>query len=87
MKSEEKASKKIHVLKKQVKKMMGNNEELSVRDMVLHNLHGSQQDWISICVSFDQPHGNAQKIKSELLILKWRLTFSQDAKNDKLYIF
>ena len=46
MKNEEKASKKIHVLKKQVKKMMGDNEELNRHDMVLHNLHGSEQDRI-----------------------------------------
>jgi hypothetical protein len=43
MQQEEKASKKIHVLKKQVKKMKEGNEELNVRDMVLFNLHGSQQ--------------------------------------------
>ena len=44
MNKEEKASKKIHVLKKQVKKMRDNNDEINVHEMVLHNLHGSQQD-------------------------------------------
>ena len=44
MNKEEKASKKIHVLKKQVKKMRDNNDEINVHEMVLHNLHGSQQE-------------------------------------------
>ena len=55
MNKEEKASKKIHVLKKQVKKMRDNNDEINVHEMVLHNLHGSQQEQTyeirSFCVS------------------------------------
>ena len=52
MNKEEKASKKIHVLKKQVKKMRDNNDEINVHEMVLHNLHGSQQEQTIIKIIF-----------------------------------
>merc|ERR1712176_805503 len=43
MKKEEKASKQIHALKKQVKHMHDEHVEFDKHDMALHKLHGSKQ--------------------------------------------